>query len=389
MKKGETLFMREIHKDMRRWMDEGLAVAIAQVTKTWGSSPRQPGSAMAITSDGRIAGSVSGGCVEGNVIQTALKCLENGEGYLEKFHATNAQAIEVGLSCGGSVEILIGKLLPEIFDIECTELLAKREYVRVTIAKSPNHGEVGTSFLILSHNSIFNHEKYQVISVPSHRPEICYSVISQKSHVSIKTSDVIYQSSIDICKLNRNETAGYMEYGDYQVFYHRVVPSPKLICVGGVHISVYLTQIAKLLGYKTMIIDPREIFATEERFPFVDELTHSWPQEVLNNSVLDSSTALCALTHDPKIDVPALMAALESPAFYIGSLGSCKTQFSRYMQLVEEGYSDDKIKRIHGPIGLDLRGREPAEIALSIMAEITMARSGGSLPTRLMLDSCR
>ena len=172
-------------------------------------------------------------------------------------------------------------------------------------------------------------------------------------------------------------------------FFARANPQPQLVCVGSVHISIHLTRMAKMLGYRTVVVDPRGAFATEERFPFVDELVHAWPQEAFKTLRLTSSTALCALTHDPKIDVPALAAALDSPAFYIGSLGRYTTQLSRYRQLVCEGYGDEAIGRVYGPIGLDLKGREPAEIALSVMAEITAVRHGGAFPMSMMLASAR
>ena len=172
-------------------------------------------------------------------------------------------------------------------------------------------------------------------------------------------------------------------------FYARTNPQPVLVCVGSVHISIHLTRMAKMLGYRTVVIDPRGAFATKERFPFVDELVHAWPQEAFRALRLNESTALCALTHDPKIDVPALAAALDSPAFYIGSLGRFTTQLSRYRQLARLGYDDAAVARVFGPIGLDLKGRSPAEIALSIMAEITAVRHGGSFPSSTMLASAR
>ncbi len=150
-----------------------------------------------------------------------------------------------------------------------------------------------------------------------------------------------------------------------------------------------LCEIAHVLGFRTIVIDPRRVFATGERFPGVDELVHAWPQEAFKAIPLTSNTAVCALTHDPKIDVPALSAALKSPAFYIGSLGRSTTQLSRYKALVEEGHTDEEIGRIFGPIGLDLRGREPSEIALSIMAEITAVRHGSPYQLTTMLESAR
>lgn len=180
--------------------------------------------------------------------------------------------------------------------------------------------------------------------------------------------------------------------GGIDWFFARVRPAPQLVCIGGVHIAMRLAEIAHVMGFRTVVVDPRRVFATGERFPGVDELVHAWPQEAFAEDGpvrLTANTAVCALTHDPKIDVPALQAALASPAFYIGSLGRSTTQLSRCRQLAGEGCPDEQIARIYGPIGLDLRGREPAEIALSIMAEICAVRHGSPYELSTMLETAR
>ena len=338
--------MREIRGDVSRWFEAGHAVALAQVTKTWGSSPRAAGSVMAVSDGGGIAGSVSGGCIEGSVVKTALDCLEGSRSAsLERFHASTARAQEVGLSCGGNVEVLVSRLDRSLFEVERAELDADRAYVRVSMVEGAGNGSdadgVGACFLLVSPDA------------------------SAASEAGLVRTDA----------------------GTF--FYARTNPQPVLVCVGSVHISTHLTRMAKMLGYRTVVIDPRGAFATKERFPFVDELVHAWPQEAFRTLRLNESTALCALTHDPKIDVPALAAALDSPAFYIGSLGRFTTQLSRYRQLARLGYDDAAVARVFGPIGLDLKGRSPAEIALSIMAEITAVRRGGSFPSSTMLASAR
>ena len=178
-----------------------------------------------------------------------------------------------------------------------------------------------------------------------------------------------------------------MELDGCHWFYHRVLPKPKLICIGGVHIAVHLTKMAKELGYQTIVIDPRGAFASEERLPYVDVIRKEWPQKAFATLAIDEMTAVCALSHDPKFDVPALATALKSPAFYIGCLGRVTTQWDRCQQLMEEGITEEELTRIHGPIGLNLGGREPVEVALSILSEITMVRYGGSLPARNMWES--
>ena len=380
--------MRENHKDIARWIAEGSEVAVAQVTKAWGSSPRVPGSIMAISADGRVTGSVSGGCVEGNVIQAAMDCLKEGMGRMEKYHASNSRAQEVGLSCGGDIEILVSKLAPALFAIECAELNADREYLRVSLVEGPDPKAIGTGFLMLTHDTLAEGVENEVITMGVLNDASWYIVFPRASaSLPGLLTDTFMKTAIEEYKRNKTKITWHVICDRYDFFFSKVMPKPKLICVGGVHIAIYLAQMAKMLGYRTAVIDPRAVFPTPERFPFVDDLIHAWPQEALKNLVFDSSTALCALAHDPKIDVPALTAALKSSAFYIGSLGRATTQLSRYHQLAEEGFGDDDIRRIFGPIGLDLRGKEPSEIALAIMAEITMVRSGGVLPTRTMLKS--
>jgi xanthine dehydrogenase accessory factor len=151
--------------------------------------------------------------------------------------------------------------------------------------------------------------------------------------------------------------------------------APVLIIVGGVHITIKLAQIAKTMGYKTIVIDPRRAFSTEDRFPDIDRLITSWPQEAFNSINLHNSTAVVTLSHDPKIDDPALSAALNSPVFYIGALGSKNTHQKRLVRLKESGLSDEQLDTIKSPVGIDIDSQSPAEIALAIMAEIVVVKN--------------
>jgi xanthine dehydrogenase accessory factor len=186
------------------------------------------------------------------------------------------------------------------------------------------------------------------------------------------------------------ETCGTVDItaplGTLSFSFSRERTRPQLVCVGGTHVATFLTQIAYPLGYSTIVIDPRRLFVTENRFPHVDTLLHVWPQEAFRQIEITRETAICVLTHDPKIDVPALECALASPAFYIGSLGRPSTQRQRYRSLVKSGCSDEDISRIFGPIGLDLGGRSPEEIALAIYAEITATRYGRAAASRRMYE---
>lgn len=427
--------MREIRDDVRRWLAAGEGVALAQVTKTWGSSPRVPGACMAVTADGRIAGSVSGGCIEGAIAQVALDCLDGHLSSLEKFHASTRRAQEVGLSCGGNIEVFVSPLDEALFACEDALIAADADYVRVTAVEeaaaaaepeaadvspaaadmsapdtepslqaardadpSPASADsfesgapfVGLSFLVADRGSA----EAALASLDSAQAAglTLADVPGSADMVLITPADagnIAVLAPVAAAVAGRPLTAstGHVVEGDLDWFFARMLSKPQLVCIGGVHIAVRLCEIAHVLGYRTVVIDPRGIFATDERFPGVDELVHAWPQEAFRNIPLTANTAVCALTHDPKIDVPALLAALDSPAFYIGSLGRSTTQWARWRALKEEGATDADIDRIFGPIGLDLRGREPAEIALSVMAEITAVRHGSPYELSTMLQS--
>lgn len=419
--------MREIRDDVRRWLAAGEGVALAQVTKTWGSSPRVPGACMAVTADGRIAGSVSGGCIEGAIAQVALDCLDGHLSSLEKFHASTRRAQEVGLSCGGNIEVFVSPLDEALFACEDALIAADADYVRVTAVEeaaaepeaadvspasdaepspqaardvdpSPASADsfesgapfVGLSFLLAGRGSaeaaLARLDSAQAAGLAR------ADVPGSADMVLIMPADAGNAAAlapVAAAVVARPLTAstGHVVEGGLDWFFARMLSKPQLVCIGGVHIAVRLCEIAHVLGYRTVVIDPRGIFATDERFPAVDELVHAWPQEAFKDIPLTASTAICALTHDPKIDVPALLAALDSPAFYIGSLGRSTTQWARWRALREEGATDADIDRIFGPIGLDLRGREPAEIALSVMAEITAVRHGSPYELSTMLQS--
>lgn len=162
---------------------------------------------------------------------------------------------------------------------------------------------------------------------------------------------------------------------EVEIFFDIHRPAPRLLIVGAVHIADSLIQYAKPLGFRTYLIDPRAAFATKERFPHVDEMVHRWPDEALPEMGLNSESAVVVITHDPKLDDPALKVALPSPAFYVGALGSAKTHAQRVERLLAEGVPQEQLDRLHAPIGLDLGGRTPAEIALGIMAEIVAIRN--------------
>ena len=400
--------MREVASEVRRWFDEGRAVALAQVTKTWGSSPRVPGSVMAVADDGRRAGSVSGGCIEGAVAQVAMECAGSRLSSLEKFHASTRRAQEVGLSCGGNIEVFVGDLPRALFAVEEALIRADAAYARVTAVEAvfpgdrvddPSQDDAAVregGMDALGAMAIVADEEALTAAVASLAPAVAAEVaVARCDGAAVATAgeaDCLLAVAEAVAARPASEDAGHVIEGGIDWFFARVRPAPQLVCIGGVHIAMRLAEIAHVMGFRTVVVDPRRVFATGERFPGVDELVHAWPQEAFAEDGpvrLTANTAVCALTHDPKIDVPALQAALASPAFYIGSLGRSTTQLSRCRQLAGEGCPDEQIARIYGPIGLDLRGREPAEIALSIMAEICAVRHGSPYELSTMLETAR
>lgn len=383
--------MREIVESVNRWFDEGCEVALACVVRTWGSSPRPAGSLMAISSDGRIAGSVSGGCIEGAVVQSALAAMEGGSWSVEQFHADTARAQEVGLSCGGNVDVAVMPYDPALARLERALLSADRTYVR--LISLPDGGDAGTGavgatkpLLVVPAAPACDQDTrgLRLVPVPG---EEAWSVAIEANAVGAAGEIGVLKAASEALAASAERDTGLLACGGASYFFQRVKGRPTVVCVGGTHVAVHLAALARVLGYRTVVVDPRGIFAGAERFEGVDELVRAWPQAYFAEHPLHEGCAVCALTHDPKIDVPAVAAALDSDAFYIGSLGRITTQKARCDALRDLGYAEGEISRVFGPIGLDLAGREPAEIALAIIAEITAVRHRANFESSTMLES--
>ena len=306
------------------WLRDGGA-ALATVTRTWGSAPRPVGSQLAVSSDSKIAGSVSGGCVEGAVVAEALDALIDGMPRIVDFGVSDDDAFSVGLACGGQIEILvepvgIGKGLSE-------ELLAQLVKARA------------------------NKRAFALMT----------NVRTWERRMTDGTE--IDDAAIEMMRLDRSGFAG-----DWFICVHN--PPLRMIIVGGVHIAQPLVQLAQIAGYECVIVDPREAFASEARFPGM-RIIHDWPDEAIDSESPDARTAIVTLTHDPKIDDPAIRSALNSDAFYLGCLGSRRTHAKRIDRLAEAGTCEADLARIHAPVGLNIGARSPAEVAVAVMAEVT------------------
>ncbi len=353
----KVVWMRDVFPVVDNWMKEGERFAIVVVVNTWGSSPRAIGSWMVVKESGELHGSVSGGCVEGAVLDEALKAIENQQPKKLHFGVKDETAWEVGLACGGEIDVFIRPLLSDSPSDQAalksikSGLDSKLPFVFAMVLDGPDE--------LIGQLLVVNEDEDPTDTPADHllqalREKVNEFLPSQTS--GIETFQIL-DNKID--------------------FFYKVYPPPlKLIIVGGAHISIALAAYAKVLGYEVYVVDPRGLFSTSARFPEVDGLVNTWPDQGLEQIGLDAHTAIAVLSHDPKLDDPALRLALRSKAFYIGALGSRKTQDQRRERLAAEGLKEGQLDRLHGPIGLDLGGSSPEEIALSIMAEIISVHSG-------------
>jgi xanthine dehydrogenase accessory factor len=322
------------------WRAAGHTVALASVTRTWGSSPRPPGSQLAVNDDGRFVGSVSGGCVEGAVVQAALEVIESGAPRQLEFGVTHERAWEVGLACGGTIGIYVQQVPPRAAGAAVFDALLGAREAKVPVVLA-TWLESGAQRLIAEVGG----------PVPQGlEPEL---VEAAREALARDRSTMV-------------------TVGPSEIFLHVFNPPVRLIVVGAVHVSQPLVRMAKLVGLEVVVVDPRQAFATSERFPDVLLLTE-WPDRALAGLEPNPRTAVVTLTHDPKLDDPALAVALESGAFYIGALGSRRTHQKRLERLRERGFDESALARIRGPVGLSIGARTPEEMAVSILGDVIAA----------------
>lgn len=317
-------------------------MALATVVQTWGSAPRRAGSKMVVTADGQFAGSVSGGCVENAVIEAALDSIKMNRAQLLHFGVADETAWDVGLACGGSIDIFVKPLDLNFFSPVRAAWMEEEQAVHATVIRGSEH-ILGREVLVREDGTITG-------TLGNHRQE--------------KTLALAHEI------LLQGKTQRAMIDEETELFLELIAPPPTLVVVGGVHITIGLISLAKSLGFRTVVIDPRSVWGNEERFPHVDQLIQSWPQEAFQQLKVTRATAIVMLTHDPKLDDPALKIALNSPAFYVGALGSKTTNAKRRARLLEDGLTEDQLSRLHAPIGLDIGAQTPEEIALAILAEV-------------------
>ncbi len=336
--------MKDILPELEPWMQADERLALATVIQTWGSSPRGVGAKMAITARGGMAGSVSGGCVEGAVVEAGMEVIQSGRPRLLHFGVADETAWEVGLACGGTIDVFVQPLGRERFEGMRAALEGGESAAVVTVIAGPDDLP-GKALALRGAETLFD-------SLP---PALAGSARQAAQAARARGA------------------SGRVMLGEAEAFVEVLLPPLNLIVVGGVHISIALAKIAGVLGYRTIIIDPRRAFGSPERFAHADQLVQGWPDEALNGLPISDRSAIAVLTHEPKLDDPALLVALRSRAFYVGALGSQTTQAKRRARLLEAGLTETEIARLHGPIGLDIAAKTPEQIALAIMAEIVAA----------------
>ncbi len=345
--------MRDLLQEYDRLHAPGRPVGRAVVTSVWGSAPRAEGACMLATADGALAGSVSGGCVESATAQEIAAAITTGASKLVTYGVTHEKAWEVGLACGGTIKVFVE---PAVSRTVLEAARSEGGVVVATVIEADPAEWLGASALLREDGGTQTTPETEWIAKAAGD--------AARAALRKEASTVV-------------QVAG--PHGGVASVFLEVYPRrPRLVIFGGVHIAMALVPLARSLGYRTVVADGRQSFLTRERFPDADELLLAWPEEAFKQAGLDSATFVCVLSHDPKFDEPALDIALRSPARYIGAIGSKKTQASRRERLRKQGFTDADLARLHGPIGLDLGGRSPAETALAIMAEMTMARYGGS-----------
>jgi xanthine dehydrogenase accessory factor len=339
----------EILSQAENWRRAGRRAALATVVETWGSAPRPVGSHLAINDAGLFVGSVSGGCVEGDVVTAALDVIEDGSPRLLDFGVADETAWRAGLSCGGRIRVYVESL----------------GLARLELLHAMNSEQMARRLCAL------------VTPLDAGEPRFV-----RADEVSADALSAVVEEKLLAGK------SGLAECDEGRFFIETHPPPPRLIMIGAVHVTQSLAAMAGLAGFDVVIVDPRAAFTARERFPDARVLTQ-WPEEALPSIGLDQFTAVATLAHDPRIDDLALRLALTSDCFYIGALGSKRTHARRVERLLADGIEPCAVTRLHAPIGLDIGAASPAEIAVSILSEIILALRGKPARSRNIEENRR
>jgi xanthine dehydrogenase accessory factor len=364
--------VKELLDQVRAWQAEGAALGRAVVVRTFGSAPRPEGASLVVTADGRLAGSVSGGCVEGAAVEEIERARADGVSRVIRYGISDEQARDVGLACGGTIDVLVEPFLrPEVL-----AAAGGPGGVAVVIplpadAPGPAFGPaLGPAF-----GPALGTHQPGTGEPPASTMTVAEDGTTTGSTGSPEAEAAISRAARDL--LARGGAAT-IEVAGRQYFLEGFAAAPRLVIVGAVQVAVPLVRLARELGYATAVVDGRAAFATRDRFPDVDALVVGWLDDVADAIGLGPADAVAVLAHDVKFDEPAIVEALRRGCRYVGAIGSRKTQADRRARLLAAGVEEADLARLRGPIGLDLGGRAPAETALAIMAEVVAERFGGS-----------
>ncbi|MHC5905545.1 XdhC family protein [Streptomyces sp. S6] len=346
--------MLDIAEELGRWVAEGREFAVATVVAVSGSAPRMPGAALAVDAGGVAIGSVSGGCVEGAVYELCRQALDDGEAVVERFGYSDDDAFAVGLTCGGVIDVLVTPVRG--LAVEAVREAAAGECLALARVVDGPAELLGRALLVRGDGS--------------------YEGSLGDAAGLDRTAVAEVRALLDA---GRTGTVAVSRCAvPVTLLVESSVPPPRMIVFGAIDFASALVRIGKFLGYHVTVCDARPVFTTRQRFPEADDVVVEWPHEYLARTEVDARTVLCVLTHDAKFDVPLLRLALRLPVAYVGAMGSRRTHLDRLTRLRDTGVTERELTRLHSPIGLDLGARTPEETALSIAAEITASRRGGT-----------
>ncbi|GAA3938978.1 XdhC family protein [Actinoplanes auranticolor] len=353
--------MREILDDLVATWRRGEPAGLATVAATWSSAPRQPGAAMLVRADGTAAGSVSGGCVESAVYELCREVAGSGQPRTARYGVTDDDATEVGLPCGGTIDVFVEPAgFPELA-VLADEVAAGRPVALLTCVDGPPD-RIGRHLVLT--------------------PDTRHGSLGADGLDDTAAADGRGLLAAGGTGLLHYDPGGRRPGSGVTVLVNSFAPAPRMLVFGATDHAAAVTRIGSFLGYRVTACDARPVFATAERFPGAEEVVVDWPHRYLAAEAsagrLDTRTVVCVLTHDAKFDVPALSIALELPLAYVGAMGSRRTHADRLERLREAGLAEPALARLCSPLGLDLGARTPEETAISVAAEIIAVRSNAT-----------
>ncbi|HLG68060.1 MAG TPA: XdhC/CoxI family protein [Acidimicrobiales bacterium] len=350
--------MRELGERFEEWCRGTTPFATATVVGVRGSAPRPPGATMAVSAEGEVLGSVSGGCVEGALYELASSLLPDRPAQVATYGISDDDAFSVGLTCGGILDVLVAPVTGDDAGLLADVVRSEKAGEPVALAVVTNGAGRGARLAVW--------------------PDRQRGSLGNERLDSAVANDVRGMLAQGQDGTRHYGPEGQRRADDVEVFVQSFAPPPRMIVFGAIDFASAVARLGVFLGYRVTVCDARAVFATRERFPEAHEVVCDWPHRYLAATEVDERTVICVLTHDPKFDVPVLELALRRPAAYIGAMGSRRTHEDRLARLREAGLTDEELARLASPIGLDIGARTPEETAVSIAADIIRHRWGGT-----------